>query len=92
MPASGLDAPRPRYERRAGDPEEWKMNLEHERIAYLFVARLDAYEIDYQWHNAQGFPIEDQWARQDPQSFALNYSNDDVRIYAVSLRMTDRAR
>jgi hypothetical protein len=91
-PASGPDAIRPRYERRAGDPDEWKMNLEREGIAYLFVGRLDPYELAYQWHNAGGFPIEDEWARKDPQSFTLRYSNDDVRIYAVSLPMTDRAR
>jgi hypothetical protein len=92
MPASGADAVRPRYERRAGDPDKWKMSLERERIAYLFVDRLDAYEVDYQWHDAAGFPIENEWARTDPQSFRLTYANDDVRIYAVSLAMTDRAR
>ena len=68
------------------------MNLERERITYLFIDRLDAYEIDYQWHNADGFPIEDEWARRDPRAFRLTYSNPDVRIYAVSLPMTDRAR
>jgi len=92
MPARGSDAARPRFERLAGDPDEWKTNLERERITYLFVERLNAYEIDYQWHNAQGFPIEDEWARRDPRAFRLTYSNDDVRIYAVSLPMTDRAR
>jgi hypothetical protein len=92
MAARGSDAVRPRFERLAGDPDEWKMNLERERITYLFVDRLDPYEIDYQWHNAEGFPIEDEWARRDPQAFQLRYANDDVRIYAVSLPMTDRAR
>jgi hypothetical protein len=92
MPARGSDAVRPRFERLAGDPDEWKMNLERERIMYLFIDRLDAYEVDYQWHNAQGFPIEDDWARRDPRAFRLTYSNEDVRIYAVSLPMTNRAR
>jgi hypothetical protein len=92
MPARGSDAVRPRFERLAGDPDEWKMNLERERIMYLFIDRLDAYEVGYQWHNAQGFPIEDEWARRDPRAFRLTFSNEDVRIYAVSLPMTDRAR
>jgi len=92
MPARGTDAVRPRFERLAGDPGEWMMNLERERITYLFIDKLDAYEVDYQWHNAQGFPIEDDWARRDPGAFRLTYSNADVRIYSVSLPMTDRAR
>lgn len=92
MPARGPDAARPRYERLAGDPDEWKMSLQREEITYLFVERLDGYEMDYQWHNAAGFPIEDEWARKDPRSFGLSYSNDEVRIYVVSLSMTDRAR
>ena len=92
MPAHGPDAVRPRYERRAGDPEEWKMNLRRERIGYLFVASLDGYEIDYQRHDLQGFPVEDEWARKDPRSFRLVYSNDGVRIYEVNVPTTDLAR
>lgn len=85
MDATDPDAVRPRFERRVGDPDEWKMNLKRERIGYLFVVSLDPYEIDYQWHNAQGFPIEDEWARADPRTFALVYANSDVRIYQLSM-------
>jgi hypothetical protein len=92
MSAGGLDAIRPRFERRAGAADEWKMNLVRERIAYLFVMTLDPYEIDYNRHDAQGFPVENEWARSDPKGFHLVYSNDDVRIYEVSLPMTDFAR
>ena len=92
MPARSQDAVRPRFERRAGDPVEWKMNLRRERIGYLFVTRLDSYEVDYQWHSARGFPIEDEWARKSPDAFTLAYANDDVRVYEVSLPMTDLAR
>jgi hypothetical protein len=92
MPADGADAIRPRFERRAGDPDEWKMNLARERIAYLFVMRLDPYEVDYNRHDAQGFPVEDEWARSDPKEFRLAYSNEEIRIYEVSLPMTDFAR
>ncbi len=85
LPAAGADAVRPRFERRAGDPEAWKVNLKRAQIRYLFVSTLDPYEIDYVWHNAQGFPIEDEWARRDPQEFRLAYANDEVRIYELTL-------
>ena len=68
------------------------MNLARERIDYLFVTRLDPYEIGYQRHDARGFPVEDEWAKKDPRAFRTIYSNDDVRIYAVNLPMTDLAR
>ncbi|HEX6463227.1 MAG TPA: hypothetical protein VFZ98_02185, partial [Vicinamibacterales bacterium] len=85
MPAKDSDAPRPRFERRAGDRDEWEMNLKRQQIGYLFVMTLDPYELDYNWHTAEGFPIEDEWARSDPQAFRLVYSNEDVRIYEVKL-------
>ena len=68
------------------------MNLRRERIGYLFVTRLDSYEVDYQWHSARGFPIEDEWARKNPDAFTLAYANDEVRIYEVNLPMADLAR
>jgi hypothetical protein len=92
MPANGPDAVRPRYERRAGDPDEWKMNLRREHIGYLFVTTLDGYESDYVWHDAQGFPIENDWASRDTEAFRLAFSNDVVRIYEVNLPMADTAR
>jgi hypothetical protein len=84
VPATGPDAVRPRFERRIGDRDEWKMNLKRDQIAYLFVSTLDPYEIDYNWHTPDGFPIEDEWARSDPQAFRLVYSNEQVRIYEVT--------
>lgn len=83
VPASGPDAVRPRFERRTGDRDEWKMNLKRADIAYVFVASLDGYEIDYNWHTPEGFPIEDEWARSEPQTFRLVYANEQVRIYQI---------
>ncbi len=77
------DAERPRFERRFGNRDAWRMNLKRERIAYVFLSTLDSYEIDYVWHNGQGFPIEDEWARTDPSTFRLVYENAAVRIYEV---------
>jgi len=81
-----LDASRPRYERVDGHREGWIANLQALGIDYLYVSTLSAYEIDYQWHNAGGFPIEDEWARQDPAAFSIVFENSMVRIYRVALQ------
>jgi dolichyl-phosphate-mannose-protein mannosyltransferase len=80
------DALRPRYERMEGVRDGWIANLETFGVRHLFIAALSAYEIDYLWHTDHGFPIEEQWAAHDPQSFRLEYENPQVRIYAVDLR------
>lgn len=93
MPASAtnqseggaLDAMRPRFERVSGNADAWVANLRARGVGWLFVSTLDPYEIDYVWHNAQGFPIEDEWAKADPRAFRLAYENPDVRIYQVTL-------
>jgi hypothetical protein len=84
------DAVRPRYERMHGDRDAWIFNLEQQRVQYLFVAMLSAYEIDYVWHNDRGFPIEDEWALAEPVRFHLVYTNAQVHIYAFDA--TVRAR
>jgi hypothetical protein len=86
-PASGpLDAVRPRYERIRGDRSAWISNLKALRVDHVFISALSAYEVDYVWHNEGGFPIEDDWARADPQAFTLVYENPQIRIYAVEAR------
>jgi hypothetical protein len=85
-----IDAVRPRYERMRGDRDAWLANLWTSGATHLFVSSLSAYEIDYVFHNAGGFPIEDDWARQDPQAFNLVYENPQVRIYAIDLRRLAR--
>jgi hypothetical protein len=79
-----FDAPRPRFERMHGDRSSWIRNLTTLRINYLCVFALNPYEIKYVWHNQDGFPVEDDWARADPQAFRLVYDNSSARIYAVS--------
>ena len=78
------DASRPRYERWEGVREAWLHNLQSEGVTHLFVSVLSAYEIENVWHNAGGFPIEDDWAQADPGAFTLVYGSDHVRIYALS--------
>ena len=85
-PGPHEDAVRPRYERMEGHRDAWVHNLKALAVDHLFVSVLSAYEIDYVWHNPQGFPIEDEWARADPRAFRLVYENPQVRIYAVDLQ------
>lgn len=82
-PSGAIDAVRPRYARLGGNRDAWIRNLRALKIDHLFVSALSAYEIDYVWHNAGGFPIEDEWARTDPQRFPLLYENSQVRVYGV---------
>lgn len=54
----------------------WFRNLRLEKIDFLLV---------YSLTEVKGtiFPIEDKWARNNPQDFSLVFSNDSVRIYEV---------
>jgi len=78
-----IDAPRPRFERMSGDRAAWIRNLRTLQINYLCVFALNPYEIKYVWHNAAGFPIEDEWAQADTRAFQLVYDNQSARIYSV---------
>lgn len=82
----GVDAVRPRFERMSGDPQAWTNNLLAGGVDFVFISALSAYEIDNNWHNEGGFPIEDEWARADPQTFNVVYENPQVRIYAIGVR------
>jgi hypothetical protein len=77
------DAVRPRYERMEGERDAWVQNLRATGVSFLFVSALSPYDIDYMWHDADGFPIENEWARLEPQTFTLVYENARVRIFAV---------
>jgi hypothetical protein len=77
------DALRPRYERLEGFPSLWMHNLDALGVRDVFIARLSAYEIDYQVHGSDGFPVEDGWAQAAPSRFTLVFANDDARLYAV---------
>jgi hypothetical protein len=83
--SAGIDAPRPRFERMHGARDAWIENLKTRGIGYLFVSALGPYEIDNVWHNAEGFPIEDEWAKADEAVFRLAYENPGARIYEVRL-------
>jgi hypothetical protein len=88
MPIAGphAEASRPRYERLEGHPDAWLRNLRDAKVTHVFITRLSAYEIEYVFHNAGGFPIEDDWARDAPAAFTLVYENGEVRIYSIDSR------
>jgi len=83
LPSDGsmTDAVRPRSARMRGDAAAWIRALRAGGVNYVFVTVLSAYEVNYNWHTSVGFPIEDEWARADPQSFSLVYENPEVRLY-----------
>src|SRR5262249_50030574 len=82
-------ANRPRYERMDGIRDAWIDNLRRMHVDYLFVSSLSAYEIDNEWHNSGGFPIEEEWARADPRAFRLEYENPQVRVFSIDLNEAD---
>jgi hypothetical protein len=75
------DALRPRYERMQGDSDAWQFGLAAMSVRYVFVAALSAYEVNYVWHNDEGFPIEDEWAKAGPGRFRAVFENRLVHIY-----------
>jgi hypothetical protein len=79
-------AVRPRFERVHGMRDAWIDNLKARGVGVLFVTALSAYEIDYNWHDARGFPIEAAWAQSDPEAFTLLYDNAQAEVYAVHAR------
>lgn len=54
----------------------WKKNLSERGINYLVV---------YPLHQTDIFPIEDIWAKADPDNFELKFSNNQMHIYKVEL-------
>jgi hypothetical protein len=85
-PVSTVDAVRPRFERMHGYRDAWIRNLKTRAVTLLFVSQLSFYEIDNVWHDDRGFPVEETWARDDPNAFLPLFENPQVRVYAVRLR------
>jgi hypothetical protein len=54
--------------------QNWLVNLKKRKTDYLFV---------YSLHQIKGieFPIEDKWADNHPEVFALAFKNDTIHIY-----------
>ena len=80
------------YRKEAHFPS-WLHNLRQKKINYLFITNLSPQELQYLRHDEQGFPLENIWARQHPETFTLMYTSPPslnpwdqsrVRIYRVT--------
>ncbi len=58
----------------AGRPTSWLKNLKDNRVDIVFT---------YQDHYEPVFPIEDQWATENPEDFKLIFANSKVRIFSL---------
>jgi len=58
------------------DYEVWLNNLKKRKTDYLFI---------YSLHQTKEtvFPLEDEWARNNPERFGLSFSNPTIRIYRI---------
>ena len=59
----------------------WTNNLESKKIDYLFI--MLPFPINNESTDPKEFPIEDKWARENPEIFKLVFSNSKVRIYLL---------
>lgn len=59
------------------DADIWLFNLLEKRIDYLFI---------YSLHQTKEleFPIEDTWAKNKPEIFNLDFSNETIHIYKIT--------
>lgn len=80
--AAPYNKPDGRY-REVKDFLAWKENLKKERIEYLFIAL--PFAINRESQDPSKFPIEDEWAANQPENFRLLFSNSLSHIYKVSL-------
>lgn len=85
---------RPGWDRAQGDYDAWLANLEARRIQLLVVTRANPKEGAHNVADAQGFPIERQWAVAHPESFDPLYGEVEhdpwFRLYRVRPRGDDR--
>ncbi|RME53324.1 MAG: hypothetical protein D6795_05535, partial [Deltaproteobacteria bacterium] len=66
--------------RKETDFEAWLENLTFFGIEYLVTYPLDPIDTE-SWRDAEGFPIEDAWARAHPTHFTPLFAEGSVRIY-----------
>ncbi|MDD5617784.1 MAG: hypothetical protein PHG69_01695, partial [Candidatus Omnitrophica bacterium] len=69
--------------RKTKDFSAWIKNLKKDRIEFLYVSQ--PYLNNRESEDPKAFPIEDEWAKSDPDNFKLVYSNSMIHIYKVLL-------
>ncbi len=73
-PVSLVDFGKDGQYRKEKNYRAWLKNLKDNNADLVFI---------YQDHYVPVFPIEDEWAMRDPQSFRAVYTNKKVRIYSL---------
>ncbi len=63
--------------------ESWHSALLREQVELLFLEPLRGQELSYLPHDADGFTIERQWAREHPDQFVPLMAGPDCEIYRV---------
>jgi hypothetical protein len=80
--------PRPGWDRERPSYEAWLANLRTEQIQLLVVCRANVAEGAHNIADAQGFPIERQWAESHPHDFVPLYgvaeADPEFRIYRLA--------
>jgi hypothetical protein len=70
--------------RREPDYSTWVDRLADAQTELLYVTVLHQNDLPHLEHDADGFPVERQWADAHKDRFRLIYSNPQVRIYDVA--------
>ena len=74
---------KPAYYRRYPDFAQWIANLKTLRVDALAVYRLTKAEAKYLRRDADGFPLERDWALSHPEMFAPLYRSPQIELYRV---------
>ncbi|MDX2036474.1 MAG: glycosyltransferase family 39 protein [Isosphaeraceae bacterium] len=78
---------RPNWDRMRPNREAWLANLEAAGIDYVVVARANPSEGRFNAADAEGFPIERQWAESLPDRFAPVYGVEEgdplIKVYQL---------
>ena len=73
-----------RRPRSRGDSSQaWLANLRRAGATVLFVATVHVLDAEYNWLDAQRFPVERAWADAHPEVFQLVFENDRAKIYRI---------
>jgi hypothetical protein len=79
---------RPGWDRLHPDYRAWLDNLDAEKIQLLVVTRVNPAEGAHNVADAEGFPIERQWADAHPERFSRLYGQDErdpwFRLYRLN--------
>lgn len=74
---------KPAFYREDADYHKWLAGLKRLGVTYLYVQTMGRDEQRRLRHDQRGFPLERQWAKENPARFKPVYSGDRAEIYRV---------